>query len=80
MNDFKLSSNAAILIFDLNNADSKDQYDLANNASAMYSVLWDIGEAIRARLKYSKASLPAGEEKFLEELRDLVITAIDKFI
>jgi hypothetical protein len=79
MTDIKIPANAVIRMWDLDNPDAKNQYDLTNAASTMYGALFDIGEAIRSRLKYSPTPIPADEEKFLEELCMLVVEAIDKF-
>jgi hypothetical protein len=65
----------AILEFDL--PDDKIEYELANNAAKMYSVLWDLDQWLRAQYKY----MPDAEysedkyntyEKCRETLRELM--------
>lgn len=43
-------------------------FDLANKAGKWYSVLWDLDQYLRNKLKYEKLS--KGENKAFEEIRN----------
>lgn len=45
------------------------EFDLANKAEKWYSVLWDLDQYLRNKLKYDE-KLSKGENKAFEEIRE----------
>jgi len=63
----------AILEFDL--PEDINEYKLANNASAMYSILWDHDQWLRSKIKYEELSDDQHQayQECRKKLRELLI-------
>jgi hypothetical protein len=53
--DNKTKEMKAIIEFEL--PQDQEEYEMANNASKMYTALWDIKQLFRSTLKYNPAGL-----------------------
>ena len=65
----------AILEFEL--PDDQSEYELAVDASKMYSALWDIKQLIRSKLKYNPDGLTDAELKQWEIIQDEFYCILD---
>lgn len=58
----------AILEFNL--PDDQVEFDLANNGSKFWSVLWELDQDLRAKTKYAPDDLPQDKYDTYQEIRD----------
>jgi len=57
----------AILKFKL--PDEQSEFDLANNAGKMYSILWDFDQWLRSEIKYDSGRFTPEEQDLLDRVR-----------
>lgn len=58
----------AKLIFNL--PEDKEDYDIFNNALAMYSVIWEMDQWLRSNTKYADDNLSSDKYDAYQECRD----------
>ena len=58
----------AILKFNL--PDDEQEYNLANNATNFWNVLWELDQDLRSKTKYAADNLPQEKYDAYQEIRD----------
>ena len=65
----------AIIEFEL--PEDQEEYQMANNASKMYTALWDIRQLFRSTLKYNKTGLNDEQLEQWEAMRGEFFDILD---
>ncbi len=65
----------AIIEFEL--PEDQEEYQMANNASKMYTALWDIRQLFRSTLKYNKTGLNDEQLEQWEAMRGEFFEILD---
>ena len=65
----------AIIEFEL--PEDQEEYEMANNASKMYTALWDIKQLFRSTLKYNPAGLNDEQLEQWEAMRGEFFEILD---
>ena len=65
----------AIIEFEL--PEDQEEYEMANNASKMYTALWDIKQLFRSTLKYNPMGLNSKELEQWEAMRSDFFDILD---
>jgi hypothetical protein len=67
---FKTLENDMKAILKFNLPEDNTEFELATQASNMYSVLWDLDQWLRSNTKYAPDSMPEDEYKAYERCRE----------
>lgn len=78
MGNIKLSSNSAILVFDLNDPDAREDYLVVHKAKDFLVALRDIDGKLRNLMKYGEEKISPKTLKTLEEIRGLIWEEIEE--
>jgi hypothetical protein len=73
--DNKTKEMKAIIEFEL--PQDQEEYEMANNASKMYTALWDIKQLFRSTLKYNPAGLNDEQLEQWEAMRGNFFEILD---